>query len=92
MYEKALKMLKGKEMVLLGLRFAKLERKLNDSERARAIYTHLSQFCNPSVYQEAFWTVWEHFELQSGNADTFEDLLRSKRIQELRYSVVDPVL
>jgi hypothetical protein len=28
--------------VLLGLRFAKLERKLNDSERARAVYTHLS--------------------------------------------------
>jgi hypothetical protein len=41
-YEKALKMLKGREMVLLGLRFAKLERKLNDSERARAVYTHLS--------------------------------------------------
>jgi pre-mRNA-splicing factor SYF1 len=58
-YEKAIKLLKGKELILLGLRFAKLERKLNDVERARAVYSHLSQFCSPSVYQSAFWDVWE---------------------------------
>lgn len=31
----------------MGLRFAKMERKLGEVDRARAIYQHLSQFCNP---------------------------------------------
>ena len=49
-YEKALKSLSGKELVSLGLRFAKLERKLNESERARAVYSHIAQFCNPGTF------------------------------------------
>lgn len=41
-YQKALKALTGTDLVLVGLRFAKLERKLNEVDRARAIYAHLS--------------------------------------------------
>lgn len=66
-------------MVQLGLRFAKLERKLNEVERARSIYTHLSQFCNPGQYEDTFWHIWEQFEVQFGNGDTYEDFLRVKR-------------
>jgi len=46
-------------LVQLGIRFAKLERKLNEIERARAVYTHLSQYCNPNFYEGSFWRVWE---------------------------------
>ena len=49
-YEKALRALKGKELVQLGLRFAKLERKLNEPERARAVYAYIAQFCNPATF------------------------------------------
>jgi pre-mRNA-splicing factor SYF1 len=34
-------------MVTTGIRFAKLERKLGEIDRARAIYAHISQFTNP---------------------------------------------
>ena len=48
-YERAMERMEpGQLLVQLGLRFAKLERKLNEIDRARGIYTHLSQFCNPS--------------------------------------------
>ena len=76
---------------MVGLRFAKLERKLNETDRARAIYSHLSQYCNPQTYERSFWKIWENFELQHGNRDNYEDYLRSKRGQELRYSVLNPV-
>mmetsp|Transcript_18187 Transcript_18187/g.31131 ORF Transcript_18187/g.31131 Transcript_18187/m.31131 type:complete len:97 (+) Transcript_18187:2362-2652(+) len=35
-------------MVQAGLRFAKMERKLGEIDRARNVYLHLSQFCNPN--------------------------------------------
>jgi len=78
--------------VQLGLRFAKLERKLNEVDRARGIYTHLSQFCNPTQYEQSFWRIWEQFEVQFGNNDTYDDFLRVKRTVSLRYAVVDPIM
>ena len=48
---------------MLGLRFAKMERKLNEMDRARSIYAHLSQFCNPTQYEKTFWLIWEQFEV-----------------------------
>lgn len=78
----------------MGLRFAKLERKLGEIDRARAIYVHLSQFCNPRVkeYEDQFWFIWEKFEIYHGNEDTYSDYLKTKRTVELRYSVVTPVI
>ena len=89
-FQKALKVLTDTNLVMIGLRFAKLERKLNEIERARAIYVHLTQYCDPSSYEKTFWKVFENFELQYGNKDTYEDFLRSRRQQELRYSVMNP--
>ena len=92
-YERAMeRMAPGQLLVQLGIRFAKLERKLNEIERARGIYTHLSQFCNPSQYEATFWHIWEQFEVQFGNSDTFDDYLRVKRTVSLRYAVVDPIM
>lgn len=91
-YQKSLKSLQQNDLIIMGLRFAKLERKLNEMERARAIYLHLSQYCNPATYERSFWKLWENYELQVGNKDTYEDFLRSKRSQELRYSVMNPTL
>jgi len=75
-YQKALKSLQESNLILIGLRFAKLERKLNELDRARAIYHHLAQYCNPASYERTFWKIWENFELQNGNKDNYEDFLR----------------
>ena len=37
-----MRVLQGTNLVQITLRFAKFERKLNEFERARAIYLHLS--------------------------------------------------
>lgn len=89
MYEKALQRLSGADRVQMGLRFAKIERKLGEIERARAIYQHLSQFCNPKIkdLEEKFWNLWEKFEIYHGNEDTYKDFMRTKRTVELKYSV-----
>ena len=78
-------------MIQVGLRFAKLERKLGEIDRARTIYSHLSQFCNPNSQQtqpKLFWSIWEKFEVHCGDQDTYKDLVRTKRSVELRYSSV----
>lgn len=71
-----------------------MERKLGEINRARAIYQHMSQFCNPRVREneEQFWSIWEKFEVYHGNEDTYSDYMRAKRTVELRFSVAIPVL
>lgn len=71
-----------------------MERKLGEINRARAIYQHMSQFCNPRVREneEQFWSIWEKFEVYHGNEDTYSDYMRAKRTVELRFSVAMPVL
>ena len=39
-----MEILKDKEMISMGLRYAQLERKLGEIDRARAIYAHVSQY------------------------------------------------
>lgn len=48
-YEKAIEALPEKYIKDICLRFANLERRLGEIDRARAIYTHVSQFCDPRV-------------------------------------------
>ena len=54
-YERALEVLPDKQTAQMCLRFAQLERKLGEIDRARAIYAHASQFCDPRVMPD-FWT------------------------------------
>ena len=79
-------------MIQIGLRFANIERKIGEIERARAIYTHLSQFCNPHKLgnsdSSTLWKIWEKFEVNHGDRDTYTDYLRTKKTVELRYSTV----
>ncbi len=71
----------------LGIRFAKVERKLGEIDRARAIYANLSQFCNPEKKEDKFWKIWEQFEFYHGNEETMKDYMRAKRTVALKYSV-----
>ena len=67
------------------LRFATLERKLGEIDRARAIYAHASQFCDPRV-NPSFWSEWNSFEIETGSEDTFREMLRIKRSVQAQFN------
>lgn len=60
-YQRAIEVLPDRQTATMCLRFAALERKLGEIDRARAIYAHASQFCDPRSNQE-FWHEWNNFE------------------------------
>ena len=72
----------AKEMCL---RFADLERKLGEIDRARAIYGHCAQLCDPRTAAN-FWSVWKEFEIKHGNEDTIREMLRIKRAVQATFN------
>ncbi|KAG8865262.1 pre-mRNA-splicing factor syf1 [Tulasnella sp. 330] len=84
-YEKALEVLPNRQAAQMCLRFAAMERKLGEIDRARAIYAHASQFCDPRVNTK-FWQEWNTFEMESGSEDTFREMLRIKRSVQAQYN------
>ncbi|MCJ1375292.1 pre-mRNA-splicing factor syf1 [Loxospora ochrophaea] len=84
-YERAIAALPDKEAKDMCLKFADMERRLGEIDRARAIYGHASQFCDPRT-TPTFWSKWETFEVQHGNEDTFKEMLRIKRSVQAQYN------
>ncbi|KAI0313625.1 spliceosome complex protein [Amylostereum chailletii] len=84
-YERALELLPDRQTAKMSLRFASLERKLGEIDRARAIYAHASQFCDPRTNPE-FWAEWHSFEIDTGSEDTFREMLRIKRSVQARFN------
>ena len=46
----------------MAIKYAELERRLGEIDRARAIYVHTSQYCDPRT-DETFWPLWHNFEV-----------------------------
>ncbi|KAL1304241.1 hypothetical protein AAFC00_000658 [Neodothiora populina] len=84
-YERAIAALPDGEAKEMCLKFAEMERRLGEIDRARAIYGHASQFADPRL-DAGFWSKWESFEVQHGNEDTFKDMLRIKRSVQAQYN------
>ena len=63
-----------------------MERKLGEIDRARAIYTHASQFCDPWTNPE-FRAEWHSFDIDAGSEDTFREMLRMKRSMQAQFNV-----
>jgi hypothetical protein len=63
-YERAIESLPDKQTAEMCRRFARMERKLGEIDRARAILAHASQFCDPRIEPE-FWAEWNAFESKS---------------------------
>jgi pre-mRNA-splicing factor SYF1 len=77
--------LPDKQTAEMCLRFAALERKLGEIDRARAVYAHASQFCDPRV-NPRFWSEWNNFEIETGSEDTFREMLRIKRSVQAQFN------
>ena len=52
------------------VRYAALERRLGEIDRARAIFVHASSLADPRS-DPGFWKDWNDFEVAHGNEDTF---------------------
>jgi tetratricopeptide (TPR) repeat protein len=89
-YERAISALPDAEAKEMCLKFAEMERRLGEIDRARAIYGHASQFCDPRTSPE-FWKKWESFEVQHGNEDTYKEMLRIKRSVQAQYKYAPPL-
>ncbi|XP_043362222.1 pre-mRNA-splicing factor SYF1 isoform X3 [Dermochelys coriacea] len=66
-------------------RFADMECKLGEIDRARAIYSYCSQICDPRT-TGSFWQTWKDFEIRHGNEDTIREMLRIKRSVQATYN------
>ena len=87
-YEQAIESgLPDKDVKVMCLRYAELEKSLGEVDRARALYKHASQFADPRSDPD-FWSKWLEFEVQHGNEDTFREMLRVKRSVSASYSQV----
>ncbi|WRT69482.1 pre-mRNA-splicing factor SYF1 [Kwoniella shivajii] len=84
-YERALENLPDKQTAEMCKRFARMERKLGEIDRARAIYAHASQFCDPRI-ESGFWEEWNQFEVDTGSEDTFREMLRIKRAVQAAFN------
>ncbi|MCL4124616.1 UNVERIFIED_CONTAM: hypothetical protein GTU68_065487 [Idotea baltica] len=84
-YEEAIVDLPDEGAREMCVRFAELERKLGEIDRAREIYIYSSQLCDPRITQD-FWTQWTDFEVMHGNEDTMKELLRIKRSMQAKYN------
>jgi pre-mRNA-splicing factor SYF1 len=84
-YERALQVLPSAPAAVFCVRFAALERKLGEVDRARAIYAHGAQFCDPRVNPD-FWAEWNAFEVDAGSEDTFREMLRIKRSVQAQFN------
>ena len=84
-YQRAIEVLPDKQTAEMCLRFATMERKLGEIDRARAIYAHASQFCDPRVNAN-FWSEWNAFEIETGSEDTFREMLRIKRSVQAQFN------
>ncbi|KAF6261373.1 protein prenylyltransferase [Scenedesmus sp. NREL 46B-D3] len=69
----------------LCVRYAQLERKLGEIDRARAIFVHGSHLADPRRARP-FWDSWNEFEVRHGNEDTFKEMLRIKRSVAASYA------
>ncbi|KAG8527453.1 pre-mRNA-splicing factor syf1 [Bacidia gigantensis] len=84
-YQRAIDVLSDRGAKDMCLKFAEMERRLGEIDRARAIYGHGSQFCDPRT-TPTYWQKWESFEIQHGNEDTFKEMLRIKRSVQAQYN------
>lgn len=88
-FDKAMDVLSGNQAVEIGMKYANIECKLGEIDRARGICVHLSQFCDPnkSEFYKEFFTFWEKFEIKHGNVETYQEMENIKKIIASKYSL-----
>jgi len=86
--QKAVEKLDDAGAKAMCLQFADLEKKLGEVDRARALFTHGSQFADPRK-DPGYWKQWHEFEVSFGNEETFREMLRVKRSVQTAFAQVN---
>ena len=88
-YEEAMQRLHQRHVLPLCLAYAKLELRLGEVDRARALYTYVSQWADAREARgQRVWREWEAFEVEHGNEETYREMLRVKRTVAAAYASV----
>jgi pre-mRNA-splicing factor SYF1 len=69
----------------MSMKFAQVERNLGEVDRARVIYSHCAEICDPSLHK-GFWDIWKDFEVKHGNEDTLREYVRIRRSVSISFS------
>ena len=81
------------DVIQVGLRFANIEKKLGEIDRARGIFQYVAQFCDPrSEADKGFWSSWNDFEVYHGNESTYREMMRTKRTVTTKFMGVGPFI
>lgn len=91
-FDAALKKLTEKEIIFLGRQYANLQIKMGQLDRARGIYTYISQFTDPKDDTKGLWQEWSAFEVENGDKNTYKEYLRIKRSVEAKFMMLPPDL
>ncbi len=83
-FDEALRTLPDADIPLIAARYAALERRLGEVDRARGVYAYAAQFANPGT-DAKFWEGWHKFEMMHGNEDTYKDMLRARRAAKAHF-------
>lgn len=67
------------------IRFAKLETKLTEYDRARSIYIHGTQYADPSIFKD-YWDEYENFEKSHGTKENYKEMLSQKNLAAARFN------
>ncbi len=77
-----------KDMKVMCMKYAKLERNFGEIDRVCAMYVHAAQMSDPRSDAD-FWNKRNNFEIQHGNEDTFREMWRIKQNVSASYSQVN---
>ena len=84
-YEYAIHHFKDIRAAEWSSRYAELETKLTEYERARVIYIHGGQFADPEKYNK-YWEKFENFEKLYGTKETYKEMLSQKKLAITRFN------
>ena len=84
-YEYAISKTSGETAALWCSRYAKMEAKLTEYQRARDIFLHGAQFANPEKLPD-YWQQFEEFENAHGTKDTFAEMLSQKNLATQKFN------
>lgn len=86
-FERAIEVVPDQDVREFCVRYAKLETRLGEYDRARSIQAHCAQFCDPRS-DTAFWKSWKSFEEAHGNTETFKEMLRIRKSVIAQYNSI----
>jgi len=89
-YESAIKVLRGGEATEICLKWAEIEQRLGDINRAWSIYVYASSICDLRTSPQ-LWTKWEAFEIRYGGEYSLNKMLGIKRMVEAKYNDVNSI-